>query len=137
LVAVKSYNVINIFSSQNLIRSNNPDEHPYQIGITQLNDTKFEISDKPNDGLYFDMDKIPVEAVIRFRKEGDVFCKYGGGTKKLKEYFIDKKIPNTLRDKIPLIATGNEILLIAGVEISDKIKVTKGTKKTAYAKIIE
>lgn len=136
LVAVKSYNVINIFSSQNL-QKNNTEEYPFQIGITQLKDTKIEISDQPNDGLYFDVDKIPADAVIRFRKEGDVFCKYGGGTKKLKEYFIDKKIPNTLRDKIPLIATGNEILFIAGVEISDKIKVTNGTKNICYAKIIE
>jgi hypothetical protein len=30
---------------------------------------------------------------------------------------------------LPVLASGNEILIVAGVEISDKIKVTENTKK--------
>ena len=36
--------------------------------------------------LPWDKDKIPFDAVIRTRREGDVFTKFGGGTKKLKEF---------------------------------------------------
>lgn len=73
--------------------------------------------------LKFDLNAVPVNAVIRFMKSGDVFQKFGGGTKKLGDYFTDKKVPVRLRGSIPLIAAGNEILVVCGVEISQKVKV--------------
>ena len=83
--------------------------------------------------LTFDGDKIPKNAVIRTRLDGDVFTKFGGGTKKLKEFFIDKKIPLAKRNSLPLIAVDNEVLLIFGVEISDKIKIDQNTKNKLFA----
>lgn len=77
--------------------------------------------------LNFDYDKIPVNAVIRQRKNGDIFKKFGGGTKSLGDFFTDCKIPERLRNALPVIACGNEIFIVCGVEISDKIKVTDGT----------
>lgn len=60
---------------------------------------------------------------------GDVFKPLkSNGTKKLKEYFIDCKIPRDLRDKVPLVAVGNEIVWVVGYKISDKFKVTENTK---------
>ncbi|MBD5632146.1 MAG: tRNA lysidine(34) synthetase TilS [Clostridia bacterium] len=82
--------------------------------------------------LKFDAEVIPENAVIRTRREGDRFTKFGGGTKSLGDYFTDRKIPHTLRDMLPLIAYGSEILAVCGVEISDKIKVTERTEKIAY-----
>lgn len=73
--------------------------------------------------LLIDYRKVPKDAVWRFRQDGDIFTKFGGGTKKLKSFMIDKKIPVRLRDYIPVLASGNEIFAIAGVEISDKVKV--------------
>lgn len=73
--------------------------------------------------LLIDYRKVPKDAVWRFRQDGDVFTKFGGGTKKLKSFMIDKKIPVRLRDYIPVLASGNEIFAIVGVEISDKVKV--------------
>lgn len=78
--------------------------------------------------LNFDYDKIPTNAVIRLRKNGDIFQKFGGGTKSLGDFFTDCKIPQRLRDALPVIACGSEVLLVCGVEISDKIKVADGTK---------
>jgi tRNA(Ile)-lysidine synthase len=46
----------------------------------------------------------------------------------LKEYFIDNKIPRDLRNKMPLISRGSEIVWIIGYKISDKFKVTENTK---------
>ncbi len=34
------------------------------------------------------------------------------GTKKLKDYFIDKKIPREYRDSIPLITLGEDVLWV-------------------------
>ena len=84
--------------------------------------------------MFFDGDKIPQTAVIRTRREGDVFTKFGGGTKKLKDYLIDKKIPALLRDEIPLIADGNNVLVIFGVEISDFVKTNEHTKNKIFAR---
>lgn len=80
------------------------------------------VIDKNGVGLQFDIDKIPANAVIRTRREGDVFTKFGGGTKKLKDYLIDKKIAQRERDKLPLVADGKNVLIIVGVEISELVK---------------
>ena len=77
--------------------------------------------------MTIDVDKVPRTAKWRLRTEGDVFTKFGGGTKNLSAYLIDKKVPTRLRDKLPVLAAGNEILVVAGMEISDKVKVTGNT----------
>ena len=81
------------------------------------------------DGIYLDKNKIPCDAVIRYRERGDVFTKIGGGSKKLSDFFTDKKTPKRLRDEIPLVASGEEILAILEMTVSDKVKADKSTKK--------
>ncbi len=49
---------------------------------------------------------------VRSRQNGDKINIKNLGTKKLKDYFIDKKIPKECRDLIPLIALGNEVLWV-------------------------
>ncbi len=81
-----------------------------------------------------DAEKLPPNAVWRFRQEGDTFAPLGlDGTKKLKDYFIDKKVPQRMRNEIPVLADGNKILAVADIEIADEIKVTPETKR--YYKI--
>ena len=78
---------------------------------------------------YFDYDKLKQGINIRNRRIGDMFRPLrSNGTKRLKEYFIDSKIPRHERGSIPLIAMGNEIVWIIGYKISDKFKVTENTK---------
>lgn len=79
---------------------------------------------------FFDYESLNVGINIRNRRDGDVFKPYkSNGTKKLKEYFIDNKIPRDIRDNIPLITRGNEVVWIIGYKINDKFKVTENTKK--------
>lgn len=80
--------------------------------------------------LIIDYRKVPKDAVWRFRQDGDIFTKFGGGTKKLKSYLIDQKVPLRLRDSIPVLASGNQIYAIAGIEISELAKVEE--VPTAY-----
>lgn len=68
-----------------------------------------------------------VGATLRFRRDGDTFVPFGGGRKKLKQYFIDKKIPRRVRDRIPLVCRGSEVLVAVGLEISDSVKLTDAT----------
>lgn len=84
---------------------------------------------------YFDYDAVKTGINIRNRRDGDIFRPFGSkGTKKLKEYFIDNKVPRDSRDKIPLIAINNEILWVIGFKTSDKFKVTENTKRVLKLK---
>lgn len=80
------------------------------------------------DALYIDGDKVPADAVLRHRREGDVIEKFGGGTKSLGDFFTDRKIPLRHRDDIVVCASGREVLFAAGVEISEKVRIDKDTK---------
>ena len=78
---------------------------------------------------FFDYDCLKSGINIRNRRDGDVFKPLkSNGTKKLKEYFIDTKVPREIRDEIPLVCIGNEIVWVIGNKISDKFKVTENTK---------
>ena len=66
-------------------------------------------------------------AVLRFRRDGDMFTPFGGGQKKLKQYFIDNKVPKRKRDRIPLICRGSEVLAVVGMQISDLVRQTDKT----------
>lgn len=82
-----------------------------------------------NKSHYVDLEKIPVSAVWRTRKLGDVFAKLGSGSKKLNDYFTDKKVPQAMRDIIPVLAVENRVLVVAGMDISEKVKITPGTEQ--------
>lgn len=78
---------------------------------------------------FFDYDSLSRGINIRNRRDGDIFKPFrSNGTKKLKKYFIDSKIPRELRDEIPLICINNEVVWVVGYKISDKFKVTENTK---------
>ncbi|MBO4251282.1 MAG: tRNA lysidine(34) synthetase TilS [Clostridia bacterium] len=107
----------------------------FRVGTHALNGRNVNIescgkveADQLKAGLYADLDKIPQDAEIRQRKNGDRFTKFGGGTKSLSDYLTDKKIPKKDRDGLLIVASGSEVLAIAGVAISDKIKVDKNTQ---------
>nr|WP_272507517.1 tRNA lysidine(34) synthetase TilS [Clostridium aestuarii] len=94
--------------------------------------------DLKNDNLikYFDYDKINGAIKIRFRKNGDRFTPFGmRGSKKLKDLFMDLKIPKNERDVVPLVCFSDEIAWVVGYRISDKFKVDKDTKNILQIKI--
>jgi tRNA(Ile)-lysidine synthase len=63
--------------------------------------------------------------IVRNRREGDRFQPLGmKGSKKLKELLIDRKIAAERRDRLPLLVLDGEIVWIAGVEVSERFKVT-------------
>ena len=79
---------------------------------------------------FFDADKLKgKKIVLRARRDGDRFTPFGGGSRKLKEFFIDKKIPLRLRDGLMLLCEGGEVYAVVGLEISDKIKVTDNSAR--------
>ncbi len=89
---------------------------------------------------WFDYDKIENAVEVRGRKEGDfIQINTLGGRKKLKDYFIDHKIPKQQRDSLVLIADGNHIMWIIGYgdRMSEKYKVDETTTKVLLIKMID
>lgn len=79
-----------------------------------------------------DFEKIPCGAVIRNRKVGDRFCFSNRNiTKTVKKLMNELKIPENIRDKVPLIAHKDEVLWIDGVGVSKGYSSSEGTKKVA------
>ncbi len=71
--------------------------------------------------LCFDAAALPRGCLLRPRRAGDTFTKFGGGTKKLKDWLIDRKIPRRLRD-LPVIACGGTVYAVCGAEISEQVR---------------
>lgn len=126
IIAVKEYDYLTIYNRH---EEKPVLDLPFKCGEFDLPNGKKLIVKRVKDfnltagQLVLDYRKVPKEAFWRFREDGDVFTKFGGGTKKLKSFLIDKKVPSRLRDQLPLLVVGNEVLAIAGVEISEKVKV--------------
>ena len=78
----------------------------------------------------FDLDKVGQKLVVRRRRPGDRFQPLGmNQTKKLQDFMVDAKIPRTWRDRVPLVSSSRHIMWVVGWRISDRVKVTKETKR--------
>jgi tRNA(Ile)-lysidine synthase len=72
--------------------------------------------------------KVPLR--VRFRRAGDRFWPLGAkGEKKLKDFFIDQKVPRRLRDRIPLVVSGDRVIWVVGYRIDERVKVTEKTEE--------
>lgn len=82
--------------------------------------------DKTSKG--FDFDKIKGGIVVRSRKQGDKI-KLAGGSKKVKDLFIDLKIPREDRCKVPVITDDEGILCVGDYKTSENYKIDSETKE--------
>lgn len=82
---------------------------------------------------WFDYDKIKEPVVVRFRRTGDYLTITDGQGnlihKALKGYMITEKIPRELRDKIPVVASGDHVLWLVGYRISEYYKINANTNR--------
>ena len=103
---------------------------------------KGELSDKTETGrhtAYFDVSKFSEPLIIRNRRAGDFFCPRGMGRKrkKIKEYFIDLKIPKREREKIPVLTSPEGIMWVAGYRSDERFRVTSATEKILEVKAVK
>lgn len=96
---------------------------------------KFEITDASRkcekNQMLADYDKLEGKKLcVRSRKAGDKIVIYKDGrSRKLKDYFIDKKIPRVERDKIRLLCSGKEVIAIIGDRVAENHKINTNSKK--------
>lgn len=90
---------------------------------------KFVLSDKILSKKYLDYDLLKGKLSLRNRRSGDRFNPFGmKGSKKIKDYFVDKKVSSDDRSKVLFLMNGDEIAYVVGYDIADKYRASSKTK---------
>lgn len=131
LCAVRFANGVIIFEKVDSVFS--PTSYCENLSVSFSGKTyRFKRGDKLIRGISMDGDKIPRDAVIRQRNDGDVFKRVNGKTKLLSDFLNDKKLSKPDKDSLLVLANGNEILAILGIETADSVKITNTTEKIIH-----
>ncbi len=81
----------------------------------------------PN-SIVVDLDKLTLPVKIRSRLAGDKFMPLGlGAFKKLKDFFIDEKVPKFERDKVPILEDNEKIFWVVGHRMDERVKCDEKT----------
>ena len=105
---------------------NNIEEAGLSVKLTLVKKENLQQNIQKMYTKYIDYDKIKSSLQIRTRASGDYMI-LPTVKKKLKKLFIDDKVSKTIRDSLPLIADGDDIVLILGSRLSSEYYVTKDT----------
>jgi tRNA(Ile)-lysidine synthase len=121
---------------------------PERISIQELRKAiifKLEEMHYPGDNLfapeknidYLDYDRLKFPLTVRNYQPGDRFYPLGlGGSKKLKDFFIDNKISPRERYSIPLVLFQDKIAWVGGLRIDDRFRITPGTRNALKIQLI-
>lgn len=102
-----------------------------EVWVEEL-DGKQRQEDLPHSSetAYLDYQRLQFPLRMRNFRPGDRFQPLGvRGEQKLKEFFIDHKIPRHERPGVPLLISGERVVWVVGHRISDEVKVDEETQK--------
>ncbi len=87
---------------------------------------------------HLDDDKLVRPLTLRSFEEGDLFIPLGmKGRKKLKDFFIDSKVPKALRRRVPLLISGGSIAWVVGYRINECFKLREDSKRVLRAEYLD
>ncbi len=114
-----------------------PDDKSIKVEYVDKENLKDQFKDPTV--CFCDVSKVSLPLKVRNRNKGDRFQPLGmEGSKKIKDFFIDKKIPFYKRENIPLIVDNkNRIVWIAGLRMDDRFKITDTTNEIIKLKLKE
>jgi len=89
------------------------------------------------DAAVMDWDRLVFPLNVRTIRPGDRFVPLGmRGTQKLKDFFINNKVPKAERGRIPLVVSGDRVVWIAGFRIDERVKVSESTQTVLKTTLI-
>ena len=84
----------------------------------------------------FDLEAVFFPLVIRNLRPGDRFTPLGlSGSQKIKNFFINCKIPRSKRWQSPILLSYGKIIWLGGHRIDNSVRVTKETKRVLKAEL--
>ena len=105
-------------------------------GTTEIPEINLQIKAErgllPEDRRRISRDEVYVSAAelkfplsLRFWRPGDFFKPLGiSGTQKLHDFFINRKIPKCLRNRVPILVNADgRIIWLIGYQLSDEFKI--------------
>ena len=102
--------------------------------ISKKND--FLLSSPSPHEAFLDLDRLQWPLRGRNFRAGDKFMPLGlNGFKKVKDIFIDNKIPSEQRKKILILENCDDIVWVCGIRIDDRYRVKEKTKRILRCKI--
>jgi tRNA(Ile)-lysidine synthase len=89
------------------------------------------------DVAFLDYERLTLPLRCRTFQPGDCFIPLGmKSLKKLKNLFIDLKVPRAERRSIPLVISGDAICWVAGLRIDERFKIRPVTNKTLKLRLL-
>lgn len=116
-------------------------------GCTQLPEFHIQVDAEVREGAHtevhspwearFDYDEVAgYPLYVRSRREGDVLQPLGmSGTKKVKDIFIDAKVPRKVRDRWPLLIWNERVEWIIGIRRGRGALVRPSTRRTLCIRV--
>jgi len=106
------------------------------IFFTEISKNHFMLPTASPQEAFLDLDKLKWPLRARNFRTGDKFIPLGvNGFKKVKDIFIDNKIPSEERKKIPILVSRDDIVWVYGIRIDDRYKIKQETKRILRCKI--
>ena len=80
--------------------------------------------------VYVDADKTGDTLEVRLWRPGDRFQPLGAEfEKKIQDFFVDAKVPRSVRGRIPLVFGRDHLVWVGGQRIDDRVKLTSTTQR--------
>lgn len=106
------------------------------LGLTVAARLTDERPDAGPRSAVFDWDALVPPIFVRTRQAGDRFQPAGlSGSKKVKDYFIDCKVPRRQRDNVPVFADGGGIIWLGGLRPAQRGRPHAGTARYLQLRI--
>jgi tRNA(Ile)-lysidine synthase len=100
------------------------------ILLEEMGVKKVSFKDEAGDIAHLDAAKVRYPLIVRNFRPGDRIMPLGmKGHKKVKDLFIDLKIPSDIRAMIPILTSRDRPVWVCGYRIDDRFKVTPLTEK--------
>jgi tRNA(Ile)-lysidine synthase len=101
----------------------------------------YPLSDRPDacgpEQVTIEAGQLGAALVVRSRRPGDRFRPLGlGGSKKIQDLFVDRKVDRRDRDRVPIVTDqGGRILWVAGHAVAEDVRVTERTNAVVVLKL--
>jgi len=107
-----------------------------EVVIEETDRGQFGDYSGPPDTALMDYESLRFPLKMRNFRPGDRFCPLGvKGSQKLKDFFIDHKVPKFERPRVPLLISEEMIAWIVGYRIDERVKITERTRKVLKVKV--